>query len=111
MRVLVLGAGVFGLSAARELALRGHSVRLLDPGPLPHPLAASTDISKLVRMDYGSDDDYTRLAAEALPIWREWNRTFGETLFHETGLLFVTGAPLEERPFERESFRRAEAMG
>ena len=28
------------------------------PGPLPHPLAASTDISKVIRMDYGPDEDY-----------------------------------------------------
>ena len=33
-----------------ELTRRGHPVTLLDPGPLPHPLAASTDISKVVRM-------------------------------------------------------------
>jgi glycine/D-amino acid oxidase-like deaminating enzyme len=108
---LVVGAGVFGAAAATELSRRGWRVRLLDPGPIPHPLAGSTDISKLVRADYGSDDDYTNLAAEALPIWREWNAAFGETLFHETGILALTGAPMEERPFERESFLRAERMG
>lgn len=109
-RIVVVGAGVFGVTAAIELARRGHRVRLLDPGPLPHPLAASTDISKLVRMDYGSDDDYTRLAMEAIPIWREWNETLGP-FFHETGILFLTEAPLEERPFERESFERASRLG
>ena len=49
--VVIVGAGVFGASAALELRKRGHSVTLLDPGPVPHVLAASTDISKVVRMD------------------------------------------------------------
>jgi len=111
MRVLVAGAGIFGVTAAVELAKRGHRVMLVDPGPIPHPLAESTDISKLVRADYGADDDYTRLGAESTRIWREWNDLFGETLFHETGLLFLTQGPLEERPFERESFERAVEMG
>ena len=42
-RVIVVGAGVNGVTAAIELKKRGHEVVLLDPGPLPHPLAASTD--------------------------------------------------------------------
>src|SRR5258706_479245 len=111
LRVLVAGAGIFGVTAAVELARRGHRVTLVDPGPIPHPLAESTDISKLIRADYGSDDDYTRLGAESIRIWRHWNELFGETLFHETGLLFLTQAPLEERPFERESFERAGEIG
>jgi len=56
-RVVVAGAGVYGLTAAIELRQRGYAVALVDPGPLPHPLAASTDISKLIRMDYGPDAD------------------------------------------------------
>ena len=48
-RVIVVGAGINGVTAAIELKKRGHEVVLVDPGPLPHPLAASTDISKAVR--------------------------------------------------------------
>src|SRR5574341_173030 len=97
--IIVVGAGIFGVVAAVELRRRGHTVKLLDPGPLPHPLAASTDISKAVRMDYGSDDDYTRLAVESFPIWRQWNQDYGTTLYHEPGAMFVTRQPLESRPF------------
>ena len=50
---LVIGAGIFGITTAIELHGRGFSVAVLDPGPLPHPLAASTDISKVIRMEYG----------------------------------------------------------
>ena len=45
MEIIVIGAGINGVVGAIELKRRGHVVTLLDPGPLPHPLAASTDIS------------------------------------------------------------------
>ena len=89
MRILIAGAGVFGLTAALELRRRGHEVTVIDPGPVPHPLAASTDISKVVRLEYGSDEAYTALAERAIEGWRRWNRDFGEPLFHETGVLFL----------------------
>ena len=69
-RVLIAGAGVFGVTAAIELRKRGHPVMLVDPGPLPHPLAASTDISKVVRLEYGADEPYTALAERAVEGWR-----------------------------------------
>jgi glycine/D-amino acid oxidase-like deaminating enzyme len=59
--VAVVGAGIFGVATALALRRRGYAVTLLDPGPLPHPLVASTDISKIVRLDYGPDADYTAL--------------------------------------------------
>ena len=57
MKTIVVGAGIFGVTAARELARRGHEVVLVDIGPIPHPLAASTDVSKVVRLEYGPDED------------------------------------------------------
>lgn len=72
--VLVVGGGVFGTSAALELARRGHHVKLLEAGRVPHPRASSTDISKLVRIDYGADVFYTELAERALTGWRHWSR-------------------------------------
>ncbi len=59
--VIVIGAGINGVTAAIELKKRGRKVILLDPGPLPHPLAASTDISKAVRTAYGADEEMPRL--------------------------------------------------
>ena len=53
-KVIVDGAGINGVTAAIELKTRGHKVTLVDPGPLPHPLAASTDISKAVRTAQGA---------------------------------------------------------
>jgi glycine/D-amino acid oxidase-like deaminating enzyme len=103
-RVVVAGAGIFGVTAAIELARRGHSVRLLDPGPLPRPLAASTDISKVVRIEYGTDEAYTALAEKAVDGWRRWNRDFGVALYHETGLLMLRPTPLAPGTVEQDSF-------
>src|SRR5436190_2146905 len=71
--VVIAGSGIYGLTAALELRQRGHAVLLLDPGPLPHPLAASTDISKVIRMEYGADEDYMAAMEVALDRWRAWN--------------------------------------
>ena len=87
--VIVVGAGIFGVTAALELRRRGHPVSLFDPGPLPHPNAASTDITKVIRMDYGADALYTALMEEAFPGWDAWNREWPSPLYHETGFVIM----------------------
>jgi glycine/D-amino acid oxidase-like deaminating enzyme len=103
--VAVIGAGVFGVTAALALQKRGCAVSLFDPGPLPHPLAESTDISKIVRLDYGPDEEYLALMETALEGWRRWNAEWPEALFHETGVAFLTQAPMPPRGFEHESYQ------
>jgi glycine/D-amino acid oxidase-like deaminating enzyme len=110
-RVAVVGAGIFGVTAALSLRRRGHAVALFDPGPLPHPLAESTDISKVVRLDYGPDDVYLALMESALEGWRRWNAGWEDPLFHETGVLFLSRAPMAEGGFEHESFVRLVRRG
>ena len=56
--IIVVGAGICGVTGAIELQRRGYNALLFDPGPLPNPNAASTDISKMIRMDYGADEFY-----------------------------------------------------
>lgn len=109
--VVVVGAGIFGATAALTLRERGHAVTLVDPGPLPHPDASSTDISKVIRADYGSDAFYTERMERALPRWREWNERWDRPLFHETGVLFLTEGPMAEGSFERESHDLLTARG
>lgn len=110
-RVAIVGAGIFGVTAALTLARRGHRVTLLDPGPLPHPLAESTDVSKAIRLDYGADEAYTALAEQALEGWRRWNAAWPAPLFHEVGVMFLCRKPMEPGGFEHESFTLLERRG
>jgi glycine/D-amino acid oxidase-like deaminating enzyme len=109
--VIVVGAGINGVTAAIELKKRGHKVILIDPGPLPHPLAASTDISKAVRTAYGADEEYAALAERSIPLWREWNRQFDTELYHEIGFLFLRQQRMQPGDFEFESLRVLEQEG
>jgi glycine/D-amino acid oxidase-like deaminating enzyme len=110
-RIIVVGAGINGVTAAIELRKRGHDVVLVDPGPLPHPLAASTDISKAVRAAYGADEEYTDLAERSINLWRKWNEQFGIELYHQVGVMFVRRRELKPGDFEFESFKMLEKRG
>ena len=110
-KIIVIGAGVNGVTTAIELKKRGHEVVLVDPGPLPHPLAASTDISKAVRATYGADEDYTALAERSIRLWRQWNEEFGTNLYHEVGAMFVRLRKMEPGDFEYESLKLLEKRG
>jgi glycine/D-amino acid oxidase-like deaminating enzyme len=103
--ILIAGAGIFGVTAALELNARQYRVAILDPGPLPHPLAASTDISKVVRMEYGSDEQYMAMIEAAIPGWERWNQELGDTLYHEVGMLMLTRAPMAPGGYEYESYQ------
>ena len=110
-KVIVVGAGINGVMAAIELKKRGHDVVLVDPGPLPHPLAASTDISKAVRRAYGADEDYTALADRSIKLWRKWNEEYSVELYHEVGVMFVRRREMKPGDFEYESFKILERRG
>lgn len=111
MRIQVIGGGVLGLSTAWELRKRGYEVRVFDQGPIPHPEASSTDVSKLVRADYGPDVFYTELMEEAFPVWEEWNKRAGEELYHPVGFLLLSKSAFAAGSFESESYRVLAARG
>lgn len=103
---LIIGAGIFGITTAVELYKRNYSVAVLNPNQIPHPLASSTDISKIVRMEYGSDALYMDMAAKCIPIWHDWNDLFGEKLYHEVGFMLACRESMEseKHTFEKSSF-------
>ena len=105
MIAIVVGAGINGVTAAIELKTRGHKVTLVDPGPLPHPLAASTDISKVVRAAYGTDEEYTAMARRSIELWREWNEEFRLELYHEVGALFMRHEEMRPGDYEYDSLK------
>ena len=109
--IIIVGAGVFGLTSALQLRARGWRVTVIDPGPVPTPTAASTDISKVVRMDYGADPVWTELGRKSLVPWAEWNRESGELLFHNDGFLVLSREAMQPGGFEFESFQFLTANG
>ncbi len=109
--ILIIGGGIFGLAAALALHERGRTVRLLDQGPLPHPLASSTDISKVVRLEYGADVAYTALAERAREGWLRWNEELGEELYHEEGLLTLSRGVMKPGDFAYDSYHLLRQRG
>lgn len=101
MRIAVVGAGVFGLAAAIEAAVRGHEVSVFEQGVIPHPAASSTDVAKgMRRMWYASDNDtYVELAERAAVQWQAWEDRSGDRFYHQVGSLravadYSAGSPM-----------------
>ena len=111
LSVVVVGAGILGVTAAWELHQRGHKVSIFDPGPIPHPEASSTDITKMIRMDYGKDDFYFDLMEASFKGWHRWNAAWGEDLYHEDGFLLMKKSEMTDGSFELESFKRLTERG
>ena len=75
------------------------------------PEAASTDISKIVRLDYGADSLLTEWMERALPLWRAFNARCRSELFHEDGFLALASGPMRTGEFEHDSFATLRARG
>jgi sarcosine oxidase len=88
----VIGAGCFGAWTARALLDAGHSVALVDAFGPAHTRASSGGESRVIRMGYGADELYTRWSMRSLAAWKELNTRCGQTIFHETGMLWLTGS-------------------
>ena len=109
--VAIVGGGIFGATAAFVLKQRGYSVTIFDRSPLPNPDAATTDVSKIVRMDYGADAFYSRMAGAALMGWERWNAQLDRPLYHQDGFLILASEEMAPGGFEFDSFQTISHMG
>lgn len=82
----MVGAGVFGLATARELAGRGWSVRLVDRVP-PATAGPSNARLRILRCSHGSDEWYTASAWRARSYWLQLAAESGRELFDECGVV------------------------
>ena len=95
--VAVVGAGVFGAWTAYLLRLAGAEVILLDAYGAGNSRASSGGESRIIRMGYGPDEVYTRMAKRSLPRWLELSghdvssvtRQQPSLLFQRTGVLWL----------------------
>jgi sarcosine oxidase len=87
--VAVIGAGAFGVFAARELLARGARVTLLDAWGAGNARASSGGETRILRAMYGADRVYVEMAARSLALWRALESRAGERLFTRTGALWL----------------------
>jgi monomeric sarcosine oxidase len=103
--VAVIGAGVFGAWTAYQLRRTGKRVVLIDAQGAGNSLSSSGDQSRIIRTGYGGDELYTRSALRSLQLWQDLSSQVAETLFHQTGVLWLAH---EDDPYPirtRETFR------
>ena len=91
-RILVVGAGIMGLSTAWALARAGAAVTVLDQAEIPNQRGSSVDQHRLIRNPYGASRGYTRMIAAAFRAWDMMWRDIGDTLYAPTGTLALTAS-------------------
>src|SRR5213075_551655 len=105
--VAVIGAGVFGAWTAYELCRSGQQVILVDAYGPGNSRSSSGDESRIIRMGYGADEIYTRLAQRSLERWKEFFTDRNEQLFHQTGVLWLAHEDDPYPPKTSETLGRA----
>jgi sarcosine oxidase len=83
-----------GLAAGRALTQRGHEIAVYEQYRFGHDRGSSHGRSRIFRLAYG-EEEYVRLALEALGLWRELEAETGATLLELNGLLEIV-TTLEE---------------
>jgi monomeric sarcosine oxidase len=90
--VAVVGAGVFGAWTAYQLSRAHAEVVLVDGYGPGNSRSSSGGESRMIRMGYGPDQIYTRMAQHSLALWQElFDRIgrAGKSLFQPTGILWL----------------------
>lgn len=87
-RVLIVGAGIAGLSTAWALARRGYAVEVFEQGPVPNPRASSYDEHRITRHVYGSTG-YAELMPHAFALWDRLFADIGTRHFDPLPLLVL----------------------
>src|SRR5579863_981495 len=87
MRIAVVGAGIMGACAARELAAHAHDVTVFEQFEVDHDRGSSYGDSRIIRRFY-DDPYYTALMPQAYALWRRLERESGRQLIETLGGLY-----------------------
>jgi len=85
---IVVGAGIFGVSIANQLAGDGWQVTLVDQDEPGNERATSSSLSRVIRFGHGADTWYTRLAWRARTLWKQLEEETGTSLLVEAGMVW-----------------------
>ncbi len=110
--VAVIGAGVFGAWTAYNLRLEGATVLLLDSYGPGNSRSSSGGESRVARIGYGPDELYSRSAARALELWKQFFdklvQTHSSSLFQGTGVLWLAR---EHDPYCEATLKTLQLLG
>ena len=107
-KVLIVGGGIAGLSAAWALSRAGCSVEIFDQGPLPNPKASSYDEHRILRHAYGTMEGYARLMPQAFATWEALWKDLRVRHYDPCGAVYFAR---HETPWYAASQRSLEARG
>jgi sarcosine oxidase len=99
--VVVVGAGAFGGWTALYLLRRGARVTLIDAWGPGNARSSSGGDTRIMRRTYGPDQPYTKMASDAMRLWKEHDKRWNRRLFHQTGVLWMATA--DDDQYERAS--------
>src|SRR6185295_4647932 len=88
--IAVVGAGVFGAWTAYQLRLAGAGVLLVDAYGPANSRASSGGESRILRLGYGPDAIYTRMAQRSFELWLQlFAHIARPNLFQPSGVLWL----------------------
>lgn len=90
-QIIVVGAGAWGGWSAYMLQKAGYQVMLVDQYGPGNERSGSGGKTRIIRLAYGGDPDYTRMTHRSFELWQEYEKLWNDKLYHETGALWMFG--------------------
>lgn len=104
--VIVIGTGSMGSAACYHAARQGRRVLGIDQYEVPHEHGSHGGQSRIIRKAYFEHPDYVPLLHEAYKGWSTLESLTGETIYHQTGIVYFG----DERNPTMEGTRRSAKM-
>jgi sarcosine oxidase len=106
--IAVIGAGAFGGWTAIHLLSRGARVTLVDSWGPGNSRSSSGGETRVIRGTYGPHQPYTKIAARATQLWKEYEERWKRKFLYGIGVLWMVHG---NESFERGSLAELTAAG